>query len=512
MKLILKSCLMFLALTVGVTGLQATTLLSENFGTPSANTALTAYKGFSSTATFAGTGSVRTTTSSTSTSNTYSSASGSGNVYLGSGQTFIVSGISTLNYTNLSLSLGLYQNSTTATADSVSFQVSTDGSAWTTLGCTLPSSAAWALETVSGTIPSTSTLYFKVTNNSKKCQFRVDDITLTGTGAAIPTIISTSTSEAFTTVAGTVKIDTIIVSGTDLTENISIALSGTDADMFSISATAASYSALTPIAISYNPTAAGSHTATLTLTSTKDTVKVTLTGKAYKAPAQGTWVEDFETGTKTAYAAATISCTKGDWDFTNALIGTPYYGDKTFGSQAVRIREIDGYIAMNADKVGGADTVTVYTALYGSNTSAATWTLSISTNQGSTWTVVGSAVSTTNSALAPVTFAVKQTGNVRFKITKTNATNSNTLNIDNIAITGYTGAGIKESTLGAANVYGAKGYAVVELTGKASVEILSVQGIVLEQKQLTAGKNNIALTPGIYIVKIGANAQKLMVY
>jgi hypothetical protein len=500
---------MFLALTVGVTGLQATTLLSENFGTPSATTAITAFKGFSSTATFAGTGSVRTTAASTTTA--YASASGSGNIYLGSGQTFIVSGISTLNYTNLNLSLGFYQYASNATADSVSFQVSTDGATWTPVSCTLPPTG-WGLETVSGAIPATSTLYFKITNNSKKCQFRVDDITLTGTGAAIPTIISTSTAETFTTVAGTPKIDTITVSGTDLTENIALALSGTDANLFSISATAASYSAPTPIAISYNPTAAGNHTATLTLTSTKDTVKIILTGKAYAAPAKGTWVEDFETGTKTAYAAATVSCTQGVWDFTNALIGNPYSGDKAFGTQAARIKDIDGYIAMNADKTDGADTVTVYAALYGSNTSAATWTLSASTNQGATWTVVGNAVSTTNTALAPVTFAVKQTGNVRFKITKTNAPNSNTLNIDNIAITSYTGAGINESTIGVANAYGAKGYAVVELTGKASVEILSVQGIVLAQKELTAGKNSIALTPGIYIVKVGAGTRKIMVY
>ncbi|MDR3705970.1 MAG: hypothetical protein P4L28_08715 [Paludibacteraceae bacterium] len=509
MKPILKSCLMFLALTVGITQLQATTLLSENFGTPSGNPVITSYTGWSSSATFSGTGSVRISAPSNTTN--YGTASGNGNIFLNAGQTFIVSGINTLNYTNLSLSLGFYQYSNTATADSVSFQVSTNGTTWTPLTCNIPSKT-WALETVSGTIPATSTLYFKVTNNSKTCQFRVDDITLTGTGAAIPTIISTSTSEVFTTVAGTAKIDTITVSGTDLTENIALALSGTDANLFSISATAASYSAPTPIAISYNPTAAGSHTATLTLTSSKDTVKVILTGKAYKAPAQDTWVEDFEKGTKTGYAAATVTCTQGVWDFTNALIGNPYNGDKTFGSQAARIRDIDGYIAMNADKTGGADTVTVYTALYGSNTSAATWTLSISTNQGSTWTVVGSAVSTTNTALAPVSFAVKQTGNVRFKITKTNATNSNTLNIDNIAITSYTGAGINENTIGAANVYGAKGYAVVELTGKANVEILSVQGIVLTQKQLTAGKNSIALTHGIYIVKVGANSQKIMVY
>jgi hypothetical protein len=88
-----------------------------------------------------------------------------------------------------------------------------------------------------------------------------------------PTITVTDVSvPAFSTTAGSTQSETITVSGTNLTGDITLALSGTDAAAFSLSE-----NSITPtagsvtdkvITITYAPTAPGSHTATLTLSST----------------------------------------------------------------------------------------------------------------------------------------------------------------------------------------------------------------------------------------------------
>ncbi len=97
-----------------------------------------------------------------------------------------------------------------------------------------------------------------------------------------PRITVSSKSVAF----GTVEINsqnsqTITVKGSNLTDNISLAISGTNAGMFSLSNN--SVSAGEEITITYKPTAEGTHTATITLTSSGATsVEVTLTGSGAK--------------------------------------------------------------------------------------------------------------------------------------------------------------------------------------------------------------------------------------
>lgn len=101
-----------------------------------------------------------------------------------------------------------------------------------------------------------------------------------------PTITVTEvTLPAFSATAGNSQDQTITVNGTNLTGNITLALSGTDAAVFSLSE-----SSITPtagsvtdkvITITYAPTAPGSHSATLTLSSSGATdVTRDLTGTA----------------------------------------------------------------------------------------------------------------------------------------------------------------------------------------------------------------------------------------
>ena len=98
-----------------------------------------------------------------------------------------------------------------------------------------------------------------------------------------PIITSPKGSVAFGAVAvNTNTTQTITVQGRNLTNNVTLTLSGTNADLFSLSdATVSVDDALAgkTITITYQPTSEGNHTATLTLSSTDAaSVEVTLTG------------------------------------------------------------------------------------------------------------------------------------------------------------------------------------------------------------------------------------------
>src|ERR1700749_1614754 len=63
-------------------------------------------------------------------------------------------------------------------------------------------------------------------------------------------------------------------------------------------------------------------------------------------PQNYTITENFEDGSKTAYADATVALSTGQWDFNDALLGS-LATDVKDGKQSVRIRT--GSITMNFD-------------------------------------------------------------------------------------------------------------------------------------------------------------------
>jgi endonuclease G len=147
--------------------------------------------------------------------------------------------------------------------------------------------------------------------------------------------------------------------------------------------------------------------------------------------------ENFESGTKTAYAAANVTLSSGSWNFNDALIGT-LSTDRKNGTQSARIRN-SGSITMNFDLTAGATTVTVSHAVFGTDGSS-TWELQASTNGGSTFTKVGSTITTSSTTLQTATFTVSYTGNVRFAIVKTDGS-ANRINIDDVVISASTSGG-----------------------------------------------------------------------
>jgi len=167
-----------------------TTIFSENCGNPSVTTTCTSYTGWqnNSSLTFSASATgpdVRTTLSSSG----YAGASGNGNIFFinGVSNRFIqISGINTLNYTSLSLSFGILKTTNASTGSELVVEVSINGNTYTSLSYTLATgsgtSNVYYLKTPTGTIPSTGNLRirFRYTSSSSTCQFRIDDIKLTG--------------------------------------------------------------------------------------------------------------------------------------------------------------------------------------------------------------------------------------------------------------------------------------------------------------------------------------------
>ena len=143
--------------------------------------------------------------------------------------------------------------------------------------------------------------------------------------------------------------------------------------------------------------------------------------------------EGFESGSKGAYAAGDVSLSSGNWNFNEALIGNLSTDAKT-GSQSARIRN-SGKLSMLFDRTTGAGTITIQHAKFGSDANT-TWGLWCSTNSGSSYTQIGSPITTSSTTLQTATFTPNLSGTVRCDVRKTDGS-SNRVNIDDVVITDY---------------------------------------------------------------------------
>ena len=145
--------------------------------------------------------------------------------------------------------------------------------------------------------------------------------------------------------------------------------------------------------------------------------------------------ETFESGTKGAYAAATVTLTTGVWDLNDALIGNTT-SDRKNGTKSVRMQNT-GTVTMNFDVTGGASEVDIVHGVYGTDASS-TWQLWYSTNGGSTWTQTGGTITTSSTTVSTAAFLMNINGNIRFQVRKLGG---GRLNIDDISITDNAGTG-----------------------------------------------------------------------
>ncbi|MDR5589811.1 DNA/RNA non-specific endonuclease [Christiangramia sp. SM2212] len=146
--------------------------------------------------------------------------------------------------------------------------------------------------------------------------------------------------------------------------------------------------------------------------------------------AEGNYVEDFESGSKYAYAGGTVSFAGGDWYFTDALTGN-LSSDNKNGSQSVRMVS-NAVITMNYDLPEGAKSLSLQYSKYNKDRQSS-FQVYYSTDSGSSWNSLGSEVSVKKSFLETITFPLNVKGNVRFEIRKTDGSNER-LNLDDIVV------------------------------------------------------------------------------
>ncbi|MBK0379995.1 DNA/RNA non-specific endonuclease [Mucilaginibacter segetis] len=152
------------------------------------------------------------------------------------------------------------------------------------------------------------------------------------------------------------------------------------------------------------------------------------------APQPYAITEDFESGSKTAYAKADVQLNTGVWSFNDALLGN-LAADVKDGNKSVRLR--NGDITMNFD-INGVKQINIKHAKYG-NDASSTWQLLMSTDGGTTFTQIGSDITENNTTLTIDSFKVTTTEKVRFRIQKTATTR---INIDDITFKGTGDPGI----------------------------------------------------------------------
>jgi len=154
---------------------------------------------------------------------------------------------------------------------------------------------------------------------------------------------------------------------------------------------------------------------------------------AFAASAGSSLLENFDTGTKGAYATGNVTLSSGVWTLNDALLGNTT-SDRKSGAQSVRVRN-SGKLTMGFNFATGAKTVSVKHGKYGTDANS-TWSLWYSTNSGTSWTQAGTAVTTSATTLATATFTVNVSAPIRFEVRKTDGT-ANRVNFDDFQIAGY---------------------------------------------------------------------------
>ena len=148
--------------------------------------------------------------------------------------------------------------------------------------------------------------------------------------------------------------------------------------------------------------------------------------------------EDFENGSKTAYAVADVKCTATTWNMSNAMLASDA---NALDKRCVRMKgsvtsngiTTPGHLMMMEDKANGCDSLWFYAGKYGTDTGV-TMSVSYSTDQGKTWTKVAGNLSI--GAMKRYGYKLNVNGPIRLKFESGNTGNKR-VNIDNIQMSDW---------------------------------------------------------------------------
>lgn len=161
--------------------------------------------------------------------------------------------------------------------------------------------------------------------------------------------------------------------------------------------------------------------------------------------------ENFETGSKSSYAAADAVCSAATWNMSNAMLASDAEKDKPRDSRCVRMKgyvksgqtiTTPAHIMMVTDKENGCDSLSFWACSYGTDTGVKIM-VSYSLDGGVNWSPVVSSLSLT-SAMKQYKYSISQKGKIRLKFESLNNSGSKRACIDDVMMTDYKeGTGIE---------------------------------------------------------------------
>lgn len=150
--------------------------------------------------------------------------------------------------------------------------------------------------------------------------------------------------------------------------------------------------------------------------------------------------ENFETGSKGAYAVAEVTCSATTWEMSNALIASD---DNALDKKCIRMKgyvksgatiTTPAHIMMTSDKENGCDSLWFYAGSYGNDTGVK-MSISYSTNGGLTWTKIVSSLPV-GKEMQRYGYKINEDGNIRLKFESEN-TGNRRVNIDNVQMSDW---------------------------------------------------------------------------
>ena len=174
-------------------------------------------------------------------------------------------------------------------------------------------------------------------------------------------------------------------------------------------------------------------------------IVVSLSGEV---DASKSFFENFEAGSKGAYAEGEVTCAAATWRMAQVMIGG-LENDRKNGAKAVRMQAKNGVVTeleMLEDKAEGCDSLWFYAGLYGSDTGVKL-TVSYSQDGGMSWESVATDLEFRKGEWKRYGYKLDVDGLVRLKFTATGSS-SKRLNVDDIQMSdkeGEQGDGIRET-------------------------------------------------------------------
>lgn len=198
--------------------------------------------------------------------------------------------------------------------------------------------------------------------------------------------------------------------------------------------------------------------------------------------------ENFEAGSKSAYAEGEVTCAAATWYMNQTLIGNTA-GDRKNGGNAVRMKVVKDnntyttVFEMKDDKLNGCDSLIFYAGPYNKDTGAKL-TVSYSLDGGQVWIPVVKELTFQAGDWKRYAYYLHVDGQIRLKFEAT-GTNGKRLNVDDIQMNNYTEGG--------------DGITTAELKPDDVVRVYTVSGIYIRTaKRKDALKG---LKPDYYIIK-----------